>query len=593
MRAVFPRPVRTDKRPVSIRLAPGLPLPLDAVTQTYAILGKRGSGKTTTATILTEELLENGQHVVIIDPLDVTWGLRSSRDGKSAGYPITVLGGDHADLPLEATAGTVLAEFVVEHHAHVILSLRHFSLNDQRRFVTDFAERLYSLKGKQSNRVPVHLVIDEVDEFAHQRIPKGHERLFGAIDRLVRRGRASGIGVTMISQRPAVIHKDILSQAEVLICHQTISPQDRKALESWIEAHDAHGQRDEFMQTIATLQRGEAWVWSPGWLDIFKRVQIRDRRTFDSSSTPKSGERVHAPKMLAPVDLNALQARIQATIERAKQDDPRELKKQIAALEAKLRTAPAPSERVVEKPVIDPKVIAEVGKQLGRLERVAEAVGKIAAPMAELRKTFHVIQQVMENVRISAAPRTVTAIGSIGGRARAAALPPERRSEIAKGAASARWASSNGHLNPGERAILIAVAQHPGGVTREHISVLTAYKRSSRDTYIQKLSSRGLVEVMADQVVATESGIATLGDDYNPLPTGLELQRYWLERLPEGERKILGAVIARYPNGIERDEIDAETGYKRSSRDTYLQKLKTRQLITTSGGRVRASERLF
>ena len=35
--------------------------------------------------------------------------------------------------------------------------------------------------------------------------------------RLVRRGRSSGIGVTLISQRPQVLNKDVLTQAETLI----------------------------------------------------------------------------------------------------------------------------------------------------------------------------------------------------------------------------------------------------------------------------------------------------------------------------------------------------------------------------------------
>jgi hypothetical protein len=35
-----------------LHLAPGLPLPLDAVTETFLILGTRGFGKTSTATVL-------------------------------------------------------------------------------------------------------------------------------------------------------------------------------------------------------------------------------------------------------------------------------------------------------------------------------------------------------------------------------------------------------------------------------------------------------------------------------------------------------------------------------------------------------------
>ncbi len=70
----------------TIHLAPKLTLPLDAVTQTFAILGVRGSGKTNTGVVLVEELLTQNQQVVVIDPVDVWWGIKSSKDGKSAGF---------------------------------------------------------------------------------------------------------------------------------------------------------------------------------------------------------------------------------------------------------------------------------------------------------------------------------------------------------------------------------------------------------------------------------------------------------------------------------------------------------------------------
>ena len=46
---------RRDNR--TIKLAPDLELSIDAVTQTFAILGKRGRGKTNTAVVLAEELI--------------------------------------------------------------------------------------------------------------------------------------------------------------------------------------------------------------------------------------------------------------------------------------------------------------------------------------------------------------------------------------------------------------------------------------------------------------------------------------------------------------------------------------------------------
>ena len=55
---------------VKIRLAPDFTLPDDAVTQTFAILARRGVGKTYTALVLVEELLGAGAQAVIADPRD-------------------------------------------------------------------------------------------------------------------------------------------------------------------------------------------------------------------------------------------------------------------------------------------------------------------------------------------------------------------------------------------------------------------------------------------------------------------------------------------------------------------------------------------
>lgn len=144
-------------------------------------------------------------------------------------------------------------------------------------------------------------------------------------------------------------------------------------------------------------------------------------------------------------------------------------------------------------------------------------------------------------------------------------------------------------------AVLTAIAQHGAeGVTREQLTVLTGYKRSSRDTYLQRLRAAGLVDAGGVELVAAAAGVQALGPDFTPLPTGKALREHWLARLPEGERRCLEILLARYPANVERDEVSEDTGYKRSSRDTYLQRLGARRLIVTGrGGVVRASDALF
>src|SRR5437588_3369168 len=100
----------------------------------------------------------------------------------------------------------------------------------QVRLMTAFAESLYRL-----NRRPLHLMVDEADAFAPQRPMKGEERLLGSFEDIVRRGRARGLGVTLITQRAAIINKNVLTQTEVLVCLRVMAPQDREAVEAWIE----------------------------------------------------------------------------------------------------------------------------------------------------------------------------------------------------------------------------------------------------------------------------------------------------------------------------------------------------------------------
>jgi hypothetical protein len=69
--------------------------------------------------------------------------------------------------------------------------------------------------------------------------------------------------------------------------------------------------------------------------------------------------------------------------------------------------------------------------------------------------------------------------------------------------------------------------------------LLTGYKGSSRDTYVQRLRSRGLMSIDGVRLLATEAGKVELGSEYEPLPTGSALLQHWFQKLPEGERALL------------------------------------------------------
>src|ERR1017187_2368610 len=315
-----------------IRLAENLSLPVDVATQTLLIVGKRGSGKTSTAVRLAEQLHHAGVPFAVVDPVDVWWGLKAARDGKSAGLSVYVFGGRHADLPLEPTSGALVADVLVEHRASAVLSMKHFSGRERSRFVSDFCDRMFA-----RNTQPFHLFLEEAHEVAPQNPFKGEEEMLGRVTRIWKLGRSSGLGGSAVTQRPASLSKNITTQAEILVVHRTLGPQDVAAIREWIKYH---GEREEILAQLGELKTGEAFVWAPDFPEGhpigLRRVKILERETFDSSATPKAGEKPAEPKTLGPADLEALRSKMTATIERAKADDPRELRREIAALKQKL-----------------------------------------------------------------------------------------------------------------------------------------------------------------------------------------------------------------------------------------------------------------
>ena len=189
---------------------------------------RQGRGKTYAAKGLVERLVEGGARVCVVGPLGVWWSLRAGREGGASPLlcPVAVFGGRHANVPLDEGMGAALGHVIGTHQTACVVDISDLGSAAARRgFMTAFTEALY-----QANIEPLHLVLDEADLWAPQRVqPDGYD-LLQRVEEIVRRGRIRGFVPWLISQRPAVLHKDVLSQADVLISMKLTSSQDRKAV---------------------------------------------------------------------------------------------------------------------------------------------------------------------------------------------------------------------------------------------------------------------------------------------------------------------------------------------------------------------------
>lgn len=268
-----------------------------------AIVGASGAGKTVTAKDQVEELLRAGRHVCILDPTGAWWGMRSNAAGDGPGFDIPIFGGAHGDVPITADQGEAIGAIVAGRVSAIIDISGLRTGSEQRRFARDLCRRL---RAKPDGNF--HFVVDEADEFAAQKprddygFQAGEELMW-----MAKRGRLPGFVLTLITQRPASIDKEVLSQAQTLIVHQLLAPVDQKPIVDYLKEHADRATLTAIKSSLASLDRGERWIYSPR-LAILERGMSPMPSTFDSSKTIGPGEAAVEPKMLASIDLGEIRA---------------------------------------------------------------------------------------------------------------------------------------------------------------------------------------------------------------------------------------------------------------------------------------------
>lgn len=303
-----------------------------------AVLGMTGSGKSSTARLLIEQVVAEGARVCILDPIKSDWwGITSSADGKRSGLPFTILGGPHGHVPLNSSAGKPIAELVGRGDLKLsILDMADFEAGGLQRFFLDFADQLMrSLKGV------LYLVLEEAHEFA----PKeraGFDKENKAIHyakKLATGGRTKGVRLIVATQRTQSLHNSLLSSCQNMIAHRFTYPDDIKPVANWVKANTKNkAWASTMVDRLPDLADGEGLLISRamGLADLLQFPRIK---TFDNSKTP-DGTTLESFKT-APVNLDVLRGLMTTALEEVKSNDPKALKEQIAKLQAELQRAKA------------------------------------------------------------------------------------------------------------------------------------------------------------------------------------------------------------------------------------------------------------
>ena len=575
----------------TLHISNNLSLPLESVTQTFGVLAKRRAGKSYTARRFVEQLFTAGQQVVISDPKGDWWGIRSSADGKKPGLPIIILGGERGDVPLEAGSGEVVAKLVVQERVSALLDLSLFRKHEVATFMTAFLENLYRLKAHEQYRTPMMLALDEADAIAPQRPMKGEERMLGAAEDIVRRGGQRGIGCMLITQRSAVLNKNVLTQCEVLVALRTIAPQDLDAMNAWIDVHGTPEQRRTLMESLPSLPTGEAWFWSPGWPThdgIFKRVRVLPIKTFDSGASPKPGEKRKEPKNLADVDLDKLRRQMATTIERARADDPCELRKKIAELERQIKaksatSAPAKAEgKRVEVPVLTKENLRELReitrewpKATGKIRELHQKVRAMHDAWAHNLKfvddRITRLLDVIAKAGKSPAPAAPLITATLHARRPLSTPTKHAIGNMTQAAVKAITPVAGGDISLPQQRILEALASFEAmGVSRVRRVLVAFYsgaspRSSAFGNNLGALRARGLIDYPdRDHLTLTDDGRA-IAPAAHKIMTNEQLHDAWYAKLPRPQATILRILIELHPAAASRENLAQRAGASATS----------------------------
>jgi uncharacterized protein len=572
-------------------IAEGLALPLEVVTMTQAILARKRSGKSYLAQKLAEQLLTAGQQVVALDPTGAWWGLRSSADGTGPGFSVVVFGGSHADAPLDYRAGASLARAVVEHGFSAIFDVGEMGVDEQMQFGAEFCAELYKL-----NRSAMHLFMDEAHNWAAQKPNSRWEhKALGAVRRLVLQGGIRGIGFTMISQRTALVNKDVLSQVDILSVLRMSLPNDIRTVSEWLGSEVSPEFAKQVAASLPALPRGAAFIGSAP-LGLGQKIQVAAKETFDSGATPKPGERRIEPKVLAPIDIQKLGTQIAESIREQEENSPEALRARIAELQRQVQTKAGEVSKEREQMLVEQiqQMETELASYRIRFAKIGEAAQTARALAEQLEG---IAGTVGENDGVTLNHPAIRVVPSASN-----SFVPEAPIVFSLARPDAKPVPS-GELGISHLKILSALAKlRAVGIiapVRIQVALLAGYSNPKSGGFAQPMAdlvARGLATGSFGAVSITPEGLKAAGPVQAPI-SNRELHAQLRDLLGAAEWKMLDLLIQHYPKAFDRSALAERTGYSNAKSGGFagpMARLTSLGLAEVpSPGTVRGSDLLF
>ncbi len=502
--------------------------------------------------------------IIVLDPEGEFATLREKHD--------MVLVGPNGEIPADPKNAKSMARRLVELNVSAVIDISELDRGPQRQFVRYFCEALIGLPRKLWR--PLMIMLDEAHVFCPER-SSGQAESTDAVIGLLSRGRKRGMGTVLATQRLSKLHKDAAAECGNVCIGRTTLDLDRA------RAGDVFGMTKQERRVFGQLKPGE-WFAIGSAFDRPSDV-IRFHADKVKTTHPKSGER---GQLKVPQPSKAIQSVAKELADMATKEgevyDIDTARLEINNLRMKLKRAEKQS-APPDQDVIDRAVTKATGQMRRELESAEQEYGN------QLRQ----IQQRAEGIardatwiagkeQIEARAPKLRAAEAITVRPdRAVSRPAPKRGTIP--------APVDGEYKPSkaEGKILAALFHYPDGKNKRSLGVLTGYswKGGGFGNALSSLRSKGLIEGSGHLKLtdAAEPYVA----DLESLPTGTDLQAYWLNELSKCEREVLTVLLGVYPDVLDKEAIAAETESQYEPRGggfgNALSKLRALELIEGRG----------
>ena len=241
---------------------------IEILTGRGFVTGKSGSGKSNTAGVIAEELLESGYNILIVDTEGEYFGLKER-------YELLHVGGDEfADVEVSPSHAKKIAEIAIKRNMPVILDVSgYFDSADAEALITNVLEHIYHLEKEE--RKPFLIMVEEMQEYLPQQ--GGGTELAELLERIAKRGRKRGLGICGMSQRPSSVDKDFITQCDWMVWHRLTWETDINVVRNILGSDRA--------SDVPEFNPGQG-ILMTDWDDAIETVQFKRKRTHDGGATP-------------------------------------------------------------------------------------------------------------------------------------------------------------------------------------------------------------------------------------------------------------------------------------------------------------------